>query len=150
MILILLLLPTSSLESLIFENDPIPRKSIAEQIFGRRLVDLGYVLKCYEQVVMHKFHCTMGDMRYVGESKRGVSSLLNFYCDNCNKDLVISTTVPGAKNDVNDSLAWASTSIGIGFKQCEEFLGVLDIPPPTFKTFMRHTTSVHQVNILKI
>lgn len=123
----------------------MPPKCIADQILGRRIVDLGYLLQQYQEVILHKFNCTMGSMQYVGETQRGISSLLKFYCDNCEKNLTISTTVPETANDVNDSLVWASTSIGIGFKQLEEFLGVLDIPPPAAKTFMRHTASVHKV-----
>lgn len=84
------------MESLIIEQDPTPIKCNPDQIFGRRIVDLSYVLKRYQQVVLHSRHCTTGKMQYVGESKRRVASILQFHCDNCEQDGMISTVIPEA------------------------------------------------------
>ncbi|KAK9679145.1 hypothetical protein QE152_g40242 [Popillia japonica] len=50
---------------------------------GRRIVDLAHVLKKYENITSHSQKCTMGKMRFLKETRRGLASKLHFYCDNC-------------------------------------------------------------------
>lgn len=105
-------------------------------------MDLGFVLRQYESVALHPVKCTSGKMIFQKEIRRGLKSLMHFYCDTCEKTTVISTH---SAEDVNDSLVWGCTSIGIGHQQCEELLGVLNIPPVSYRTFSKHAKNVKKV-----
>ncbi|KAF5276979.1 hypothetical protein FQR65_LT16103 [Abscondita terminalis] len=58
---------------------------------------------------------------------------LEFYCDNCEKRSMI--TSDPTKNEINDGLVWGCLSFGIGHHQCEEIIGLINVPIMTAKTF---------------
>ncbi|CAG9820787.1 unnamed protein product [Phaedon cochleariae] len=83
----------------------------------------------------------MGRMDFKKETRIGIVSKLHFECDNCDKTFIICTSEsPNGK--LNDSVVWASLSIGIGHSQCEELFGVMNIPSMHQKTFANEMVSV--------
>lgn len=121
-------------------------RSISDILDGRRIVNLGHVLKEYGKVVNHKYKCTMGRMDFVKETRKGLISYLHFYCDNCEKRYVITTDRPGKSlEDVNKAVVWGSLSVGIGHSQCEELFGVLDVPFMSTKKFISETHHLKKV-----
>lgn len=122
-------------------------RSISDIMEGRRIVNLGHVLKEYGKVLNHKYKCTMGRMDFIKETRKGLISYLHFYCDNCGKHYVITTDCTGKSlQDVNNAVVWGSLSVGIGHSQCEELLGVLEIPFMTPKKFVSETHHLKKVS----
>lgn len=123
-------------------------RSISEILDGRRIVNLGHVLKEYEKILNHKYKCTMGRMDFVKEHRKGIISYLHFYCDSCEKRYVITTDRPGKSlDDVNKAVVWGSLSVGIGHSQCEELFGVLEVPFLNSKKFISETRHVKKVSL---
>lgn len=121
-------------------------KSLSDLVKGRRIVDIGYMLSQYEKVATHRFHCTMGHMKFVKETRKGLKVTLHFFCDNCERKMIVTSERDSASNDdINKAAVWGSMAIGIGHSQCEEFLGVLDVPFMTQNTYFRKTSEVKKV-----
>ncbi|KAF5291892.1 hypothetical protein FQR65_LT11376 [Abscondita terminalis] len=111
---------------------------MSDTLYGRRLINLPQILDQYKDIVLHKFRCTTGDMRYQREIRNGLFTTLELYCDNCEKrSMIISDPT---KNEINDGLVWGCLSSGIGYHQCEEIFGY--VPIMTAKTFARKTTTL--------
>lgn len=124
------------------------RTSHLEQLSGRRIVNIGHILSEYEKVLKHPGACTMGKMKLIKESRTGLITRLHFYCDNCEKKLIISSE-PNDHN-INSAAAWGCMSVGIGHSQCEELLAVLDIPFMNTKTFAKEVINVKKVKLFKL
>lgn len=121
-------------------------KHLDELLTGRRIVNLGHVLREYGKVLDHKNHCTMGKMEFIKESSQGFLTYLYFYCDNCEKTKIITSEPVGPSgNDINKAGVWGALSIGIGHSQCEEFFSVLDVPFMTPKKFVKETRGLKEV-----
>ncbi|KAK9694562.1 hypothetical protein QE152_g33441 [Popillia japonica] len=117
---------------------------------GRRIVDLAHVLNENENITSHSQKCTMGKMRVLKETRRGLTSKLHFYCDNCEKSQIISTNTTSINDDINKSAVWGSLSTGLGHRQCEELFGVLNITFMSEKTYMKTTSDVKKCDIDEI
>ncbi|KAF2879741.1 hypothetical protein ILUMI_26428, partial [Ignelater luminosus] len=104
--------------------------SLSDIIKGRRVVDLGYVLTQFEHIVKYTQYCTMGKMNFVKEGTAGLHSSLYFHCDNCDKTVVLSKSNnhPWKQKGVNKRVVRDCLSTGIGHRQCEELLTLLDVP----------------------
>ncbi|KAK4879667.1 hypothetical protein RN001_007813 [Aquatica leii] len=83
---------------------------------GKRIVDISYFIEEIKKLAVHDLQCTMGKMKFIKETRRGLVSKIQFYCESCNKTRTINTHPDN------------SLSIGIGFAQLQEFLAVLDVP----------------------
>lgn len=123
-------------------------QNINDVLFGRRVVNLGHLLREYEKIVHHSRYCTMGRMQFVKETRNGLVSQLYFYCDNCEKERIICTD-PEGPGAMNMDAIWGSTAIGIGHSQCEEFLGVLDVPFMSVAKYNTHLVKIKNVSYLE-
>lgn len=122
-------------------------KTISEQVQGRRIVNLGYVLEEYEKIIKHPQFCTMGRMNFIKESRCGLVTKLHFFCDNCEKSKIISSEPAGTNlKNINVATVWGSHSIGIGYSQCEELMGILDVPFLSDKCFAKETFKLKHVS----
>lgn len=66
-------------------------KSIDSLLTGQRIFNLGHVLKQYELIIKHPTNCTMVRMNFEKEIRKGLVSILHFYCNNCETRIVICT-----------------------------------------------------------
>ncbi|KAF5276618.1 hypothetical protein FQR65_LT16265 [Abscondita terminalis] len=127
------------------EVDKNKQPSLDDIIKDRRIVNIAHMLKEYEKIAIHRFTCTMGHMKIVKETRVGMISFLHFYCDNCERKAVITTD--RLDSGLTDAFVWGSLSIGIGHKQLEEIMGVLNVPVITQNTFAKKTSTVKKVSI---
>ncbi|CAH1994216.1 unnamed protein product [Acanthoscelides obtectus] len=117
-----------------------------EELERRRIVNLGHMLFEYGKVLNHSKACTMGRMDFVEEKRIGHLVKLHFFCDNCEKRMVIESEPPcTTKKSVNTAPVWGSISTGIGHSQYEELMGVLNVPAMTSRTFRKKTSTVKKV-----
>lgn len=119
------------------------RIGVADIVHGRRIVDLGHVLQQYSAILWHKLKCTGGEMQIVKETRKGLVSFLHFYCDNCEQTVVLSSDRHG--DELNEALVWGCLSTGIGHHQCEELMGVMNVPIMSAKTFAKKTSLIKNV-----
>lgn len=128
------------------ENDTNYR-SISEQLQGRRIVNLGHILQEYEKIIKHPQVCTMGRMNFVKETRLGLVTRLHFFCDNCERSyIILSEPVGSSIKNINSAAVWGSLSVGIGHNQCEELLGILDVPFLSEKCFLTETVNLKHVS----
>ncbi|KAF2886844.1 hypothetical protein ILUMI_19329, partial [Ignelater luminosus] len=131
-----------SLPPLEIEKTKAP--SVSTVLRERRIVDLGYVLTQYEKILQHNRNCTMGKMQLTKEKREGLSYALYFSCSHCDKTAILLSEPPEQKkNAINEKAVWGCLAIGIGHSQCEELLGILDIP------FMHQQTAVKELSLQK-
>lgn len=114
-------------------------------VVGRRIVDISHFVKEIASMANHKNVCTTGHFKLVKETKKGLVSRLHFHCDNCDRDRFVTTEPIDKEEELNDALVWGAVSVGIGYSQTEELLGVMDIPTMGPKKFRKHETRVGQV-----
>lgn len=114
-------------------------------VVGRRIVDISHFVKEITSMANHSKVCTTGHFVLVKETKKGLVSKLHFHCDNCDGDRFVTTEPIDKEDDLNDALVWGAVSVGIGYSQTEELLGVMDIPSMGPKKFRKHESRVGQV-----
>ncbi|KAK4881993.1 hypothetical protein RN001_005312 [Aquatica leii] len=85
----------------------------------------------------------MGKMKFKKERKRGVVSILYYYCDTCEKTITISSHP--ASNNLNQALVWGATSIGIGYSQTDELFSVMNIPSVRSKFYRKLETEIGDI-----
>lgn len=112
---------------------------------GRRIVDMNHVLKQLEIVAMHPKHCTMGKYKLKRESISGLFCNWVYYCDNCEKDFIVTSDPLNQKDEINDALSWGAMSVGIGYSQVEELFSVLDLPIMSQRKYTAHEAEVGKV-----
>ncbi|KAK9696346.1 hypothetical protein QE152_g31959 [Popillia japonica] len=109
-------------------------------LMGRRIVDLAHLLTEYEKVIKYPTKCTRGRMKFTKEFRSGLVTKLYFYCDNCEKQMIICSE--SESKSVNNAVAWGSLSTGIGYCQCDKLFGVLNIPFMASKTYSKEVAKV--------
>lgn len=112
---------------IVANNDESGEQKEKPKISGYRIVDLGYVAEQYILMASHPTTCTYGKFELVREVKCGLTSVLVHQCKVCEREFRVPTERPGRTGTINDSAVWGSLSIGIGYSQLEELLGVMDI-----------------------
>lgn len=89
--------------------------------------------------------CTMGRFEIIKEVQCGVGFKLHFKCSICERREVISSEKNASLDDVNNSFVWGALSIGIGYRQANDLLAVMDCPSPSFNKFKRHENLIGEV-----
>ncbi|XP_039290449.1 uncharacterized protein LOC111056371 [Nilaparvata lugens] len=120
----------------------------ATQLRGRRIVDIQHVLKQLQVIASHPKQCTMGKYTYKREITNGLFCKWLFYCDNCEREFIVTSEPANQKEDVNDALVWGAMAVGIGFSQLEEMMSVLDVPIMGHNKYKSHETRVGNVSTI--
>lgn len=121
----------------------VENQSVSETKFevdGNRIVNLKVFLDNLKTISNHGkiFGCTLDNLVLMKEKRLGLSSKLFFKCNMCNLVKSITTTeINNTSLNLNTAAVSAVIGIGIGYSQMKEFLGVLDIPCMTQKTYAR-------------
>lgn len=130
---------------LIVERVPYDDEEV--NLSGRRVVDINHVLKQLQIISSHPNKCTMGKYKLKKEYLSGLFSKWTFWCDNCEKEFVVTSVPPNQEEEVNDALSWGAMSVGVGYSQIEEMFSVLDIPVMSHKKYKHHEEKIGQVRL---
>lgn len=90
----------------------------------------------------------MGKYKFQTEIVSGFFSKWIYYCDNCEKQYVITSEPDGFKEEANEAFVWGAMSIGIGYSQAQEMMSVMDVPVMGANKFRLHEKKIGQVFIL--
>lgn len=110
-----------------------------------RIVDIGYFTEELLKISEHPRKCTLGKYVFQKEIRNGLSSDLVFFCNNCEREYRVSTTLPDRKAELNDALVWGATSVGIGFSQAQEMMTLLNIPIMSDAKYRKHEAKIGEV-----
>ncbi|KAF2890136.1 hypothetical protein ILUMI_16037 [Ignelater luminosus] len=108
----------------------VPAENVQSVVSGNRIVDIDFFIKQTKKLHLHDSTCIMGRKQFQKELKNGVTSVLYYHCDNCEKTITLSFHPKEAK--INFDFVWGSTAIGIGKGQAEELFSVCLSPSPRF------------------
>lgn len=125
--------------------EPTTTKSEGLSIKGRRIVDMEHILNQFEIMANHPKHCTMGKYKYLKENRNGLFCEWIYYCDNCEKEFVVTSEPIDSKQEINDAVVWGSLSVGIGYNQVEELFSVMNVPIMCQDKFQKHEKKVGKV-----
>lgn len=112
---------------------------------GRRIINISDFLDQLKLLDNHgsAFGCKFYNLQVVSERRLGLRSVFVFECSMCKyKATVCSEIKNDHKMDVNTGAVCGTITTGGGHAQLEEFLGVLDIPPMSQKTFKLYEEKV--------
>lgn len=87
-----------------------------------------------ETLIAHDKTCIMGKMQFAKEIRVGLQLTFYFSCAACDKTISL---LSHPETNVNTSLVWETTSIGIGYAQYEEFFGIMDMPRMSSKYYKK-------------
>lgn len=133
------------LEELLIER--VEKEYQEEVVVGRRIVDINHLVREITLLATHNKVCTAGRFYLVKELKKGLFSKFQFHCDNCNKDAFVTSEPIEKSNELNDALVWGAVSVGIGYSQSDELLGIMDVPIMGPKKFRQHESRVGKVRL---
>ncbi|KAL4091944.1 hypothetical protein QTP88_026543 [Uroleucon formosanum] len=120
-------------------------KSNEPTLSGRRVVDIEHFMKQMMELGKHGSKCTMGRFVLIKEVQNGVGFNLYFKCHVCDRHQIVTSDRESSVDNVNNALVWGALSIGIGHRQIEDLLAVMDCPSPSFKKFKRHEVIIGKV-----
>ncbi|XP_071051459.1 uncharacterized protein [Onthophagus taurus] len=113
---------------------------------GRRIVDIGYIMK---QLIEHKhvalYNCNITNLQFVKEDRSGFSSMFLFECSLCRSQLQLHSDDPLIKPDVNMAAVSGAIMSGNGFKQLDEIIASLNIPPKHKRQYYQCQEKIHTV-----
>lgn len=112
------------------------------QLVGNRLVNIDFFIRNLQKMNNHKFpgNCNFSDMEIENEIRIGLNSKIVFVCKMCRVKMVMYTCKNSSEQlqdpstnskdciNVNEAAVLAIKTIGCGFYNLEEFLGILDVP----------------------
>lgn len=114
---------------------------------GRRLADIGYLLKQLAEISKHPpFDCTFSDMYPIHEYKMGLKTKIILACKMCNIEKTINLIEEtDGEMDINSILALATVSTGSGYSTVNEMLSVLNVPFMSNSTYQQHHENVADI-----
>lgn len=119
----------------------------ATPLSGNLVVDIGHLSEQFAEKDRHRDVCTFGKMAFIREERCGLVSTLVHKCNQCNKELRI-TTQPREKIEAfNEAAVWGSLSIGVGHSQVEELFSMLDLGFMSDRKYRRHEKVIERVII---
>ncbi|KAJ8875705.1 hypothetical protein PR048_023604 [Dryococelus australis] len=89
---------TNSFPNLIVERENTENGTF--KIFGRRIVNIAYVMKEMEIIGKHPLYCTMGGYKLQLEIINGVACSWHYFCDNCERKFIVISEPPYTSEDV--------------------------------------------------
>lgn len=114
-------------------------------IIGRRIVNISHVLMQLEKLASHQSVCTMGRYKFEREVVSGFYSKWEYYCDNCEKRIFVTSEPEKSKEEPNNALVWGALSVGLGYAQVEELFTIMDIPVMGRPKFNSHEKKIGKV-----
>lgn len=115
---------------------------------SRRIVNLQHLFLKFQEMNMHSppTACTINDMTLIGETRKGLFSYFVFKCKVCNYEVKIpSEDRSDAYLDVTTAAVAATYEAGVGQSVLDTFLGVLNIPSVSSRTFAKRTSILNDV-----
>lgn len=109
---------------------------------GRRIVDIGSLLKQVEYVYNHSNSCTSSDVVLTKEIKKGLNSIFEYHCSSCLRNLRVETNPKKNSIGINEAAVAGINSIGLGMYHLEEFCAHLNVPP--MSTTLYNSVSMNQ------
>lgn len=109
-------------------------KSSAYNYIGNRVVNLGFLLSWATKLqFQHAKICSAGTLVLKNESRRGLglTSLLIFECDTCEKQVEHYTDDPSKKSAINYGAVWGTLTNGSTYGHLRDLLAHMDIPSMT-------------------
>jgi len=94
----------------------------------------------------HGSKCTMERFVLIKEVQNGLGFKLYFKCHICDRHQIVTSDRESSVDNVNNALVWGVLSIGIGHRQIEDLLAVMDCPSPSLKKFKRHEVIIGKVD----
>lgn len=93
------------------------------------------------------FGCSLANMAIVGEQRKGLESILKLRCTMCNitEFIPLVKTKENEQMNINEALALATISTGIGYSTANEIMALLNIPfmsPNSYKLFHERVGNV--------
>lgn len=113
---------------------------------GRRIVNVSHILKQLENIASHSKVCTMGRYKFQREVVSGFYCKWIYYCDNCEKEVAVTSEPDICKEECNDAMVWGALTIGVGYAQMQELCGLMDIPLMGQPKFRSHERKIGKVN----
>lgn len=96
---------------------------------GRRIVNIKWMFESMQRIANHSVLCSLDDIEFVKEVRRGLLSIFYFKCKMCKEALKFgSEEVIAEKMDVNLAMISGAVSVGNGYSQMQEITAVADIP----------------------
>lgn len=115
------------------------------KIRTRFIVDLAHVLRQHATILDHSKACRVGgQMALHSVANQGLHGLLQFRCGGCQKYMAISTVPQG--DDVNLELAWGSRAIGIGQRQVQEQMALMNVKVPAKNLYRKKANAAGKVS----
>lgn len=103
-------------------------------VTGRRIIDIDFFFQQIRDISDHEplGTCDFRYMKLTSEVQKGAVSVFTFKCSMCHIIKKISTsqeaTTPSSEADVTKSLVFGAITIGAGWSQLQQQMGILNIP----------------------
>ncbi|KAF2888013.1 hypothetical protein ILUMI_18160 [Ignelater luminosus] len=125
------------------EIEVVPAEKAQLVVSENRIVDIDFFIKQTKKLHLHGSTYTMGRKQFQKELKNGVTSILYYHCDNCEKTITLSSHPKEAK--INCDFVWGSTAISIGKGKAEELFSVIDMSTPSSRFYRKLENDVGRV-----
>lgn len=100
------------------------------EISGNRIFNVDAMSRMIRLAEQHTRRCTAGELVLAKEVRNGVSSVMTYKCNTCDRTYSFGTDeqlpIMGSRNNV--ALVWATNAIGSTFDHNQKFLSILNIP----------------------
>ena len=112
---------------------------------GYKMVDIHHVLNwAMKMSLNHAKICTLGQVEFRKEERKGLFNTFTFGCTVCNKKLV-QTSEPLENPKVNKACVWGTLTSGSYYTQMNHLFSVMDIPTISPKSFRMTECNLGQV-----
>lgn len=113
-------------------------------------MDINFFLQQIREISDHEplGSCSFGHMELISEQQKGAISILTFKCRMCHIVKKLSTVEDSASGlsepEVTKSLVFGAITIGCGYSQLQQLLGILDIPGISQRKYQKCQEEVSQ------
>lgn len=116
-------------------------KQPTKKLEGSRIINMDKLLEYTDELTAHSSSC-QGAIKLIGESRKGLASILEGHCETCGHKIVLETSkkVKGpcgySRWESNLAAVWGQMSTGQGYSQLEESMSTMGIPVMTKASFI--------------
>ncbi|KAF0701763.1 Uncharacterized protein FWK35_00036722, partial [Aphis craccivora] len=106
---------------------------------GRRIINVDYFLNSLQSIKHEPFNCSIQNLVFKSEIKKGFFSEFHFQCNLCRKKEVIFSEPPDISQSlsINAAIVTATVNTGQGFTNLEQFSSILDMPCMSNKSYQK-------------
>ncbi|XP_077285484.1 uncharacterized protein LOC143910762 [Arctopsyche grandis] len=122
------------------EADNPDETDIHEQLEGRRIVDIKYLFSALSKIKHEHTNCTLSDLNFVKEIRKGFLSEYVFRCRMCLAKETVYSEDPKLQVSANTAFVEGIVCTGNGYSQLNEICGVINMPCMSRGTY----TSIEQ------